>query len=112
MHPSLRRKIFLLALLLITHLSYCQESRPASYVDGVAGLNQFFKQNMNLKAFDLDRDFHGTVVLRMRVNFLGIVDSVYVWFSPTKELGEEALRVMKLTRDSWNAAVTPSTRPP
>ena len=96
-----KRSLFLMISLLSAGLIYCQDSRSASYLGGNEGLNAFFKGNLELDQFDLERNFHGTVVLRIQVNFLGTIDSAYVWFSPTTELGEEALRVLKLTSGSW-----------
>lgn len=98
------RSLLLIVLLLSAGPIHSQDFRRAGYMDGVVGLNNFFKENLKLDQLDLDRDFHGTVILRIQVNFLGTVDSMYVWFSPTKELGEEALRVLNLTSGSWISA--------
>lgn len=101
MHGNLKRSLLLFFIVLSSSTIYGQQNCSPSYVDGVDGLNEFFREHMDLKQFDLDRKFRGTIVLRLHVDFLGKADSMYVWFSPSKELGEEALRVIKMTRESW-----------
>lgn len=74
------------------------------YKDGLSGLQQFFKSNINYPSDAKEKGLHGNVIVTIVVMENGAIDYLKIFKGISPSLNEEALRVVKLTSFNWKPA--------
>jgi len=79
-------------------------NRPAGYKFGDLSLMDFIQQNIQFKSSAIDNRIAGTVYVRILIDSLGTMKNCEILRGLSKDLDEEAVRVVKLIND-WMPAL-------